>query len=167
MTLLQLLTQRAAAAFAKAGAPDAAPLVQAASKAEFGDYQINGVMGAAKALKTNPRELATRVLADLELDGIASKLEIAGPGFINVTLSDEFLASRVLQQQDDVRLGAGTGHVETVVIDISSPNLAKEMHVGHLRSTIIGDAWRASLNLLATRSSGRTTLATGAPSSAC
>ncbi|WP_053937692.1 arginine--tRNA ligase [Amantichitinum ursilacus] len=140
MTLLQLLTQRAAAAFAKAGAPDAAPLVQAASKAEFGDYQINGVMGAAKALKTNPRELATRVLADLELDGIASKLEIAGPGFINVTLSDEFLASRVLQQQDDVRLGAGTPHAETVVIDISSPNLAKEMHVGHLRSTIIGDA---------------------------
>ena len=140
MTLLQLLTQRAAAAFAKAGAPGAAPLVQAASKAEFGDYQINGVMGAAKALKLNPRELATRVLEHIDLHGVASKLEIAGPGFINVTLADDFLASRVVSQQADVRLGAGIAKAETVVIDMSSPNLAKEMHVGHLRSSIIGDA---------------------------
>ncbi|MBB5191289.1 arginyl-tRNA synthetase [Silvimonas terrae] len=140
MTLLQLLAQRAAAAFAAIGAPDAQPAVQPASRPEFGDYQINGVMAVAKARKANPRELAASVLAHLDLAGIASKLEIAGPGFINVTLSDEFLATRVIAGQQDVRLGTGVAHPQTVVVDLSSPNLAKEMHVGHLRSTIIGDA---------------------------
>ncbi|TIC78407.1 arginine--tRNA ligase [Crenobacter intestini] len=148
MTISQLINERVQAALAAAGVPDAPAVVQPASKPEFGDYQANGVMGAAKALKTNPRELAQKVVAALDLAGIAEKVEIAGPGFINIHLAPEYLARRSEAALKDERLGITLPESKTVVIDYSSPNLAKEMHVGHLRSTIIGDALARVLGFL-------------------
>ena len=140
MTILQLISARVQAALAAAGAPDASANVQPASKPEFGDYQANGVMAAAKQLKTNPRELAQKVLAALDLDGIASKLEIAGPGFINIHLDPAFLAGRVETALADEALGIAKVDAKKVMVEYSSVNLAKEMHIGHLRGGIIGDA---------------------------
>ncbi|QDQ28094.1 arginine--tRNA ligase [Chitinimonas arctica] len=140
MSLLPLLNERFAAALAQVGAADAQPLVQAAGRPEFGDYQMNGVMGAAKALKRNPRELAQQVIDAVALQGIAASLEIAGPGFINIKLADAFLAERVETALQDAHLGVPQLPRQTVMVEYSSVNLAKEMHIGHLRGGIIGDA---------------------------
>jgi len=140
MSLLPLLNQRFAAALAAVGAPDAQALVQLAGRPEFGDYQMNGVMGAAKALKLNPRELAQKVIDSVDLAGIAASLEIAGPGFINIKLDDGFLAQRVETALADPKLGVDALPRQRVMVEYSSVNLAKEMHIGHLRGGIIGDA---------------------------
>ena len=140
MTIQQLISDRVAAALAAAGAPGAPAVVQPASKPEFGDYQANGVMGAAKALKTNPRALAEQVIALLDLQGIASKVEIAGPGFINIHLDPAFIAGRVEKALADDSLGIAKAESRRVMVEYSSVNLAKEMHIGHLRGGIIGDA---------------------------
>ncbi len=140
MTIQQLISDRVAAALAAAGAPGAPAVVQPASKPEFGDYQANGVMGAAKALKTNPRALAEQVITLLDLQGIASKVEIAGPGFINIHLDPAFIAGRVEKALADDSLGIAKAAPRRVMVEYSSVNLAKEMHIGHLRGGIIGDA---------------------------
>lgn len=129
-------------AFTELGLSTDTPLLLAeASRPEFGDYQLNGAMGAAKALKTNPRELATKIIAVVKLDGIA-KLDIAGPGFINIILDNNYLSTYVSSLNDKNKYGVlNIGHKpQKVVVDLSSPNLSKEMHVGHLRSTVIGDS---------------------------
>lgn len=125
-----------------AGIPeDCQPMVAPSKSPQFGDYQANGAMAAAKKMKTNPRELATNIVAALELDDIAEKVEIAGPGFINIHLQPQWMAAELDRALIDDRLGIDkTAQPQTVVVDYSAPNLAKEMHVGHLRSTIIGDA---------------------------
>jgi arginyl-tRNA synthetase len=135
-SLRGLLELRAQAALAAAGL-DAPPAVAVAARPEFGDYQINGVMAAAKRTRSNPRELAATVAAALDLGGIAEHVDVAGPGFINVRLAPAYLATSVEPEQP---LLVPTAAPQTVVVDYSAPNLAKEMHVGHLRSTIIGDA---------------------------
>jgi arginyl-tRNA synthetase len=147
-TIHQLLDARVSAALAAAGCEGAPAVITPAARPEFGDYQANGVMGAAKARKQNPRELAQQVVAQIDLAGIASKIEIAGPGFINITLDPAFLASGVAAALADDTLGVPLPDRQRVVIDYSSPNLAKEMHVGHLRSTIIGDALARVLRFL-------------------
>lgn len=142
MNIKQLLANKTQDAFIKLGLPaETNPAVTQSTRPEFGDYQINGAMSAAKQLKTNPRQLAEQLVALLALDDLASKVEIAGPGFINVTLKPEWLAGELAQAASDARLGVSANpQPQTVVVDYSAPNLAKEMHVGHLRSTIIGDA---------------------------
>lgn len=147
-TLIELLDERVRAALAAVDCPDAPAVIQPAGRPEFGDYQANGVMGAAKARRMNPRQLAEQVVAKLDLAGIASKLEIAGPGFINITLAPEFLAGLANSALADDRIGVPQPVSQRVVVDYSSPNLAKEMHVGHLRSTIIGDALARVLRFL-------------------
>lgn len=142
MNIKQLLAAKTQAAMIKVGLPaDTNTAVTQSTKVEFGDYQINGAMAAAKLLKTNPRALAQQLVDVLELADIADKVEIAGPGFINVTLKPDWLAAQLQHAVADPRLGVSANTApQTVVVDYSAPNLAKEMHVGHLRSTIIGDA---------------------------
>ncbi|MCL4145817.1 UNVERIFIED_CONTAM: hypothetical protein GTU68_021898 [Idotea baltica] len=133
-----------------AGATEGSPaVIKPSGRPEFGDYQANGIMGAAKKLKMNPRQLATEVLEHLDLDGVAETVEIAGPGFINIHLSDEWLSKQAEHTLKDESLNIKPSNPShTIVIDYSAPNLAKEMHVGHLRSTIIGDVMVRTLRFL-------------------
>ena len=142
MRIKELLNQRFSAAMQAAGIPsECSPILALSGKPQFGDYQANGAMAAAKRLKSNPRELAEKIIQLVELDGVADKLEIAGPGFINIHLSDAFLTACLSENTLHTKgESVHSGDRQTVVVDYSSPNLAKEMHVGHLRSTIIGDA---------------------------
>ncbi|NNM31091.1 MAG: arginine--tRNA ligase, partial [Akkermansiaceae bacterium] len=143
MTLAQLLEERLRSAVREAGFDDEARgrvSVTQAADLRFGDYQSNAAMVLAKGAGRNPRELAEELAGATTVDGLA-EMEIAGPGFLNFRVLPAAFAERAGALLGDERLGVGlVEEARTIVVDFSAPNIAKPMHVGHIRSTIIGDA---------------------------
>ncbi|HEX8568878.1 MAG TPA: arginine--tRNA ligase [Caulobacteraceae bacterium] len=136
-----LLGEAVQAAFAAEGLPAELGRVTAADRPDLADFQCNGALAAAKAAKANPREIAGRVAARLEGDARLRSVEIAGPGFINLRVADAALAERANAVASDERAGAGAvERPRRVIVDYAGPNVAKPMHVGHLRASIIGES---------------------------
>ncbi len=130
----------------------ASVLIRPCQDSKFGDYQCNALMALAKARKLNPRQLATDVLAKLDVAEWCERVEIAGAGFLNFHLSKAAIATALQSAaRDEYRFFRKTDHPRTIVIDFSSPNIAKPMHIGHIRSTILGDCLARTLRLLGHR----------------
>src|SRR5689334_17770588 len=151
-TLLNNLFKDAMRAAFGNALPDYEPMIQLAARPEFGDYQANFAMRLAKLMQKKPMDIAQAVIDQLQQREIFQKLEPSGPGFINITLTNDFLAQQLQLLVDDERLRIEKAEKpQNIIVEYSSPNVAKEMHVGHLRTTIIGDAIARILNFLGHR----------------
>ncbi|MGW0466387.1 arginine--tRNA ligase [Streptomyces sp. NPDC003027] len=135
-TVQQHLAEGLSAALPEAGSAD--PLLRRSDRA---DFQANGILALAKQLKGNPRELATKVVGAIPANDVLKEIEVSGPGFLNITVTDEAIVRTLAARAADDRLGVPYAeNAGTTVIDYAQPNVAKEMHVGHLRSAVIGAA---------------------------
>ncbi len=142
-SLAQKLSDIVGSVFEAQGLAHAFGRVTVSDRPDLAQFQCNGAMSAAKAAKKNPREVAGLITAELQKNSIFSKIEIAGPGFINLNVTDEFLNTHLKGVSAEERLGVDdAGHNDTAVLDYGGPNIAKAMHVGHLRAAIIGDSVR-------------------------
>ena len=132
------LRERLTVAFHAVAGETAEPALR---RSQHADFQADGALALARPLRRNPREIASDIVAKAQLDDLCRSVEVSGPGFINLTVAEDALGRMLAESTADARLGiARAEHPETVTVDYSAPNAAKEMHVGHLRSTIIGDA---------------------------
>ncbi|GAA0621562.1 arginine--tRNA ligase [Streptomyces crystallinus] len=150
-TVQQRLADALSAALPEAGSTD--PLLRRSDRA---DFQANGILALAKKLKGNPRELAAKVTGVLDSGDLLKDVEVSGPGFLNITLTDAAITSTLAARAADDRLGVPLKENPGItVVDYAQPNVAKEMHVGHLRSAVIGDALRAMLDFTGEKTIGR------------
>ena len=139
-SLLSELSATAGAAFAAEGLPAEFGQIQVSDRADLAQFQCNGALAAAKLAKANPRAIAEKIAARLRDSGLFADVSIAGPGFINLKLKDEVLQQRLQRLAADPKSAApGSGTGKRAILDFGGPNIAKPMHVGHLRSAIIGD----------------------------
>lgn len=154
-SLAEKLSEQVGAAFAACGLPETMGVVRVSDRPDLAQFQCNGAMAAAKQAKKNPRAVAEEIVALLKENAIFSRVEIAGPGFINIDIHDHVLQDHMASVATDARLGVGDiGAGRMVVLDYGGPNIAKPMHVGHLRASIIGDSVRRILAFAGYRTLG-------------
>ncbi|PZQ46634.1 MAG: arginine--tRNA ligase [Micavibrio aeruginosavorus] len=154
-SLAQKLSGIVGDAFESAGLDRSFGRVTVSDRADLAQFQCNGAMPASKSAKKNPREVASAIVEILQKNPIFSKVDIAGPGFINLNVTDDFLSSYLKEAAADDRAGiADSGKGQTTVLDYGGPNIAKAMHVGHLRSAIIGESVRRTLKFIGYKTLG-------------
>ncbi|MDT0304144.1 arginine--tRNA ligase [Streptomonospora wellingtoniae] len=144
----EILAARVQSALGAALGADFAETDPVIRPSQFADYQANAALALAKRLGRAPRDVAADIVAHLDVDDMCREVEISGPGFVNLTLRDDWIAGRAQNLLDDPRAGVPRQDAQTVAIDYSAPNVAKEMHVGHLRTTVVGDALARVLEAL-------------------
>ncbi|GAB3485552.1 arginine--tRNA ligase [Nocardiopsis coralliicola] len=144
----EILAHRVQSALAAAFGAEFAETDPVIRPSQFADYQANAALALAKRLRRAPRDVAADIAAHLDVDDVCSGVEISGPGFVNLTLRDEWIAAQAGALLSDDRLGVPVQERQVIPIDYSAPNVAKEMHVGHLRTTVVGDALARTLDFL-------------------